>query len=414
MNLDVEQKKAFEKLSKLRACALFMKMGTGKTKVACELIRDKLKDIDVVIWIAPASLIRSHIYMQEVEKWCPDFYKKIHFFSIESISKSEIKYLTMRAVAESNRNFCVVDESIYIKNAQALRTKRLMKDYYLFDFRIILNGTPITKSLIDLYSQISFLSPNILKMTEREFVDKFLIYYNNGVEKRPWTRWSKPANVEALVEIIRPYIFNVDLEYPCKVKVFNRCFKLDAKEREKYTLYKNRFLRGKLYVNFLGVAQRFQYAYTITCKDKFCATLSIVEDILDRNEKVVIFVKFIAEAYLLHRALGGLIYIGSRKDDLSQFENFEDVLICTYGVGSVGLNLQCANNIIYYSQTFDYKDKEQAKYRIYRTGQKKIVNLYNMWIDTGLENIIKYSLGRKENLLHNVERIISAEKARKL
>jgi SNF2 family DNA or RNA helicase len=117
---------------------------------------------------------------------------------------------------------------------------------------------------------------------------------------------------------------------------------------------------------------------------------------------------------LLHRALGGLVYMGTRKDDLSTFEKDEDVLICTYGAGSIGLNLQCANNIIYYSQTFDYKDKEQAKHRIYRTGQKRIVNLYNMWIDTGLENMIKYSLGRKENLIHNVERIITAEKARTL
>ena len=414
MNLNIEQNKAVEKLSKLKACALFMKMGTGKTKVACDLIREKLNDIDIVIWIAPASLIRSNIYAQEVKKWSFGFFSKIYFFSIESISKSEVKYLTMRSLAEHNRTFCVVDESIYIKNAQALRTKRLLKDYYLFDFRIILNGTPITKSLIDLYSQISFLSPNILKMTEREFADKFLVYFDDGIDRRPWARWSKPANVQALIEIIRPYIFNIEFNQPCPVRTINRYFKLDKTERKKYTRYKNNFLKDKLYVNFLAVAQRFQRAYTITCKDKFCAVLTLVEKIIERKEKVIVFVKYIDEAMLLHRALGGLVYMGTRKDDLSKFEKNEDVLICTYGAGSIGLNLQCANNIIYYSQTFDYKDKEQAKHRIYRTGQKRIVNLYNMWIDTGLENMIKYSLGRKENLLHNVERIITAEKARTL
>ncbi len=414
MSLDTDQKKAFAKLSKLKAAALFMKMGTGKTKVACDLIRDKLENIDIVIWIAPASLVRSDIYYSEIKKWSNGFFSKIHFFSIEGISKSESKYLQMRGFAENNRNFCVVDESIYIKNAQALRTKRLLSDYRLFDFRIILNGTPVTKSLIDLYSQITFLSPNILRMSEREFADRFLVYFDDGIDKRPWRRWSKPANIEALVEIIRPYIFNTELEEPCRIRIVDMAFSLDKIERRRYTRFKESFLRGKFFVNFLSVAQKFQKAYTITCKDKFCAVLTLVDEILGRDEKVVIFVKFVSEAKLLRKALGGLLYMGTKKDDLSSFETDEHILICTYGVGSVGLNLQCANNIIYFSQTFDYKDKEQAKCRVFRTGQKKVVNIYNMWIDTGLEDIIKFSLNRKENLLHNVERIISVEKARKL
>ena len=37
MSLDLDQRKAIEKLSRLKAGALFMKMGTGKTKVACYL-----------------------------------------------------------------------------------------------------------------------------------------------------------------------------------------------------------------------------------------------------------------------------------------------------------------------------------------------------------------------------------------
>lgn len=414
MSLDLDQRKAIEKLSRLKAGALFMKMGTGKTKVACDLIRLKLQNIDVVIWIAPASLLNSQRYVGEIRAWSADFFDRIFFFSVESISKSDSKYLQMRGIAEANRNFCVIDESIFIKNMRALRTKRLLKDYNLFDFRIILNGTPVTKSLLDLYSQITFLSPNILNMTERQFADNFLIYFFDGKDQYPWRRWSKPANVEALVEIARPYIFNSDFKTECSIRVFDREFRLDADERRRYSDFKNAFLKGKLYVCFFSVAQKFQHAYSVRCKDKFCDTLAIVDEILSRGEKVVIFVKFIAEALMLRNALGGLLYMGAHKDDLSRFESEEDILICTYGVGSVGLNLQCANNLIYYSQTFDYKEKEQAKYRVYRTGQKRTVNIYNMWVDTGLEDIIKYSLSRKCDLLRDVERAISVEEARRL
>ena len=78
------------------------------------------------------------------------------------------------------------------------------------------------------------------------------------------------------------------------------------------------------------------------------------------------------------------------------------------------LNLQCANNLIFYSQTFDFKEKEQAKYRIYRIGQQRSVNIYNLWVDTKLEEIIRKNLSKKGNLLRDVERVISAKEARKL
>ena len=413
MSLDSDQRSAIEKLSQLKAGALFMKMGTGKTKVACDLVRLKLKFVDIVIWIAPASLVGSKKYLDEIRKWSRGGFGKISFYTTESISKSDEKYFEMRELAGVQRSFCVIDESIFIKNMSALRTQRLLNDYHLFDFRIILNGTPITKSLLDLYSQITFLSPNILKMTERQFADNFLVYFFDGRDPFPWRRWSKPANVEALVEIIRPYIFNSDFKTKCAVRVYNREFDLDAEERRKYSDFKNAFLEGKFYISFFSVAQKFQKEYSLKCKAKFEATLKLVRKILKREEKVVIFVKFVNEAFLLNRALGGLMYIGTRKDDLHEFERDEDILICTYGVGSVGLNLQLANNLIYYSHTFNYKDKEQAKYRIYRTGQTKPVRIYNMWVSTVLEDIIRYSLSRKRDLLKSVEKIISAEEAMK-
>ncbi len=412
MSLDADQKKAVEKLSRLKAGALFMKMGTGKTKVACDLIKLKIDFIDIIIWIAPASLLNSQRYIAEIENRGSSFFKRIHFFSIEGISRSDEKYLQMRSLAELNKNFCIVDESITIKNMYAVRTRRLLSDYSLFDFRIILNGTPITKSLIDLYSQITFLSPKILKMSEREFADKFLVYFFDGRDPFPWRRWSKPANVAALIEIIRPYVFHTDLKSETDLRVFNKEFSLTKQERRSYSKFKDDFLRGKLYVSFFAVAQSFQKAYSTICNDKFLATLELVRQIIVRKEKVIIFVKYIEEAEKLASALDALMYIGPRKDNLALFENEKNVLVCTYGVGSVGLNLQCANNLIYYSQTFDYKEKEQAKYRIYRTGQIRAVNIYNMWVDTMLEDIIRYNLSRKQDLAKNLEQFITVEKAR--
>lgn len=55
MNIDYGLEAASDKLSKLKAGALFMRMGARKTKMALDLIKNKQDDFDTVVWIAPAS-----------------------------------------------------------------------------------------------------------------------------------------------------------------------------------------------------------------------------------------------------------------------------------------------------------------------------------------------------------------------
>lgn len=408
MNSNFEyQQQAFDKLSKLRAGALFMKMGTGKTKVALDLVKAQQTNFDVVIWIAPAALLREKNYQNEIKKWRGGLIRPIEFYSIEGVSASDTKYLEMRTLAASKRSFCVVDESITIKNTDAGRTKRLLDMWNLFDYRLILNGTPLTQGLIDLYSQIQFLHPKILNMTEAQFANNFLHYKKDGF--KPWKRWSKPENEEALIEIIRPYIFDAELDIPVKMYEYAQTFCLSEQEREKYAAKKQAFLSGKYEVGFLEVAQKFQHIYS-SCQEK----LDYLKKLVPTLGKVIIYVKFLDEVEQLRELFDCVVLTGRDKGDISRFEKDIDVLICTYGVGSMGMNWQFANNIIYYTQTFDYKDKIQSMHRIYRIGQKNDCNIFDLWVNTGLDELIKKSLDKKEKTLNNVEKIISAEKAMQL
>ena len=70
MALTKEQTSAIKKLSKLRAGALFMEMGTGKTRTMIELTKLRT-DYDVIAWIAPAALIKDAGYIAEINKWQP-------------------------------------------------------------------------------------------------------------------------------------------------------------------------------------------------------------------------------------------------------------------------------------------------------------------------------------------------------
>ncbi len=403
------QKQAVDKLSKLKAGILFMSMGTGKTKVAMDLVLSKQNDIDCIIWIAPASLIKSQSYIAEIEKWSFGLTKPIHYFSIESIGSSDSKYLNLVNLAKNS--FCIVDESITIKNSTAKRTQRLISNWHLFKFRLILNGTPITNSLLDLYSQVQFIHPKILAMTETQFANNFLIYKKEGY--RSYARGNKSFNEQALIEIIKPYIFDAELQIDAKIKYIDFNCYLNSIERGDYNAYKKQVLEYKFDDNnsFLAIAQALQHHYTEKCFDKLEKFTELVKTI---DSQVIIYVKYISELDYLKANYDCVEYSGRCKDGIELFKNGAKILICTYGSGSLGHNLQFCNNIIYLSQTFDYKDKEQSLHRIYRIGQKKQCNIYNFYVNTGLEDIIKSSLDKKINTLAEIKNCISKENIKNL
>lgn len=401
-SLDLTQMSAVEKLSKLKAGALFMEMGTGKTKVAVELVQSKLDYIDVVLWLAPASLLSERSYKDEIKRWAGDNFRLFKFYTIESVSQSDVKFMDLLSVAENNRCFCVIDESIKIKNIDSKRTERLLAHYSKFDFRLILNGTPTTKNLVDLLPQINFISPRILNMTEQQFANSFLEHYVDGY--RSWRKWSKPANEAALIEIIRPYIFDAKLDLDIEVDHIELDFEMNEDERSKYYETKQAYFNRLAQIDFLAMTQKFQQLYTIN-QAKY---VRIADMVHQSSEQFIIFVKYLAEVDILLRKIKDSREFTSRdKASIDAFRRGEfKVLICTYGTGAFGLNLQFCHNMIFASQTFDYKDKVQAMHRVVRTGQEKTVKIYDMYVNVGLENIIRSSLAKKENTLDNLKKII--------
>lgn len=360
MNIDYGLEAASDKLSKLKAGALFMRMGARKTKMALDLIKNKQDDFDTVVWIAPASFLGWDGYTKAIDENLEGLTKEICFFSIESISCSDIRYLQLYALAERYRVFCVVDESITIKNTEAGRTKRLLLMRNMFDYRLILSSLPLTQGLVDLYSQIEFMHPSVLNMSETQFLNTYLSPYDDGTTRK----WSKPENEKILIEQMRPFIFQCDLDEHNNLNYIDLCFDLTEKEEASYQEEKNEFLQGKNQVAFMEVAQRFQHIYTIA-----------------KNKVEGLFAQRI------------------------------NIMFSTYGVDSQGLDLCNCNNIIYFSQTFDYKSKLQCMHNVYQSHTGRSINIYNLWINTGLDKLIKQNLSRKKNVLSNVCRMISREEA---
>lgn len=366
-------------------------MGTGKTKVALDLINSKSNKIDYILWICPFS-IKNEI-IKERDKWYPAM--KIDVVGCETIGSSDRTYLEILKRVTTSKTFIVVDESLKIKNINAKRTRRIIEFGGYAQYKLILNGTPITKNVIDLWAQMEFLSPKILKMSFNQFKNTYCEYYIRGRLKG---MVKKQHNIEHLISLIEPYIFDCDLDIEAKKMYYNYFYDVDMFQ---YSSLKNELLECITNIDFFVLTTKLQQFYT-TYKEE------MLKELLGQiNDQVIIFVKYLDSIPAGANKIVGDMNTKERKQVIDKFErgDFKELYI-TYGCGSYGLNLQFCRNIIFAEHCFDYSQRIQAEARIYRIGQNYDVNYYNLWCNVGLEKMIQSSLNKKSNLLNEIKKEI--------
>lgn len=368
-----------------------MKMGSGKTKVALDLINSKSNKIDYILWLCPFS-IKNEI-IKERDKWYPAM--KIDVVGCETIGSSDRTYLEILKKVATSKTFIVVDESLKIKNINAKRTRRIIEFGGYAQYKLILNGTPITKNVIDLWAQMEFLSPKILKMSFNQFKNTYCEYYIRGRLKG---MVKKQHNIEHLISLIEPYIFDCDLDIEAKKMYYNYFYDVDMFQ---YSSLKNELLECITNIDFFVLTTKLQQFYT-TYKEE------MLKELLGQiNDQVIIFVKYLDSIPAGANKIVGDMNTKERKQVIDKFErgDFKELYI-TYGCGSYGLNLQFCRNIIFAEHCFDYSQRIQAEARIYRIGQNYDVNYYNLWCNVGLEKMIQSSLNKKSNLLNEIKKEI--------
>ena len=362
-----------------------MEAGTGKTRAAVELISST--NCARVLWVGPLRTLKNA--NGEVEKW-GGMSMPVRYTGIESIGQSRRIYLDTLAFAEQpGDTFMVVDESLKIKNADAVRTKRTTLIGLSCQYRLILNGTPMTRDLLDLWPQMEFLSPKILRMTQNQFRDTFckweerIKYLPFGLQRRD-IRIIGYANIEYLYSLIQPYIYECSLSLDIATERHTVKYHVSEECREAYKTVKEYYLRPETLDEidnnvFLSMTQQMQHSYSV-CPAKIEAVRKIFEKHGEKEGKTIIFCKF----------------IDSQK---TCRQEFPAARVLSYQREAFGLNLQAYSCIIFWDKTFDYGCKVQAEHRIYRTGQTETCRYYELSGDVPLERLIEQNNYKKIAML---------------
>ncbi|MFA6831309.1 MAG: DEAD/DEAH box helicase [Bacteroidaceae bacterium] len=382
-NLTINQSLAFHHLKEWKVGALFMEAGTGKTRVAVDIVNDS--PCDRIFWIGPFQTLFSKTgktVQKEIDKW-GGFKMPVSFYGIESISSSDRIYFELLDEIDSSETpFLLIDESIKIKNAMSKRTKRMLEASKKVEYKLILNGTPLTRNVMDLWSQIEFLSPKILNMSYRHYKETFCQYLE--VKKKVGFRTYRKEiikgfdNIDYLYSLIQNYIYECDLSLECMQNYKSVYYSISEDEREKYEGIKEKFLTDEMleWRNnniFFAMTQKMQHSYCCSLS-KFEALERLFESLNPKD--CLIFCKYIDS------------YQACKK-------HFPNALVLSYQKEALGLNLQDYSNTIYFDKVWDYALRVQSTRRTFRTGQKQDCKYYDLTGNVGLESLIDRNISKK-------------------
>jgi hypothetical protein len=389
---------AIEKLLPLKVGALFKRPGTGKSRTAIELIKS-VTNIEQVVWLAPYRSVNPKVkgsgIQEEVAKW-GGLNVPIYFIGIQSLSSSDRIYLKLHNLISSKKTFLVCDESLLIKNTDAKRTNRIIDIGLLCEYKLILNGTPLSRNVLDLKSQFDFLSRQILNMSDAEYKNTFCEYTKItkrfGYKKYVKEFINKYHNIDYLYSLIRPYVYEADLQLNVSQQHIDVQYKIEEEIKQEYEYLKVKYLDNeKLQMMnnniFLEMTMKMQHLYCCA-SEKFDVTKAIIKE--HGSENIVIFCKFIE----------------SRESVTKAFPN---VTVLSIQSDSSSINLQNKFVTIEWDKTWDFGLVDQYRHRIFRTGQTHTCYHYYLNGLINLEHIMKDNNDKKQGQLEYFKSIAKQE-----
>jgi len=451
------QLKALEMSWKKEVFALFMEMGTGKSKVLLDnisMLYDKGK-INGALIIAPKGVVKTW-YEQEIPMHMAKHVENVSILwqalihksqqeKLNSLFKSEVKLhiLIMNVEAFSTKKgvefasrflnshnvMMAVDESTTIKNPSAKRTKSILALSDLAKYRRILTGSPVTKSPLDLYTQCQFLDSWLLGHSSYyTFRTRYAVMKNMNFGGKSVQIVVGYRNLEELSEKLKPFSHRV-LKDDCldlpKTTFMKRIIQLSPDQLKVYAQMKQLALaemNGKMITTATALTQLMRLQQ-ITCGHFKADDGTIQEiphnrmneliDILYEIEgKVVIWAHWQRDVTLIIKALVkefgegccvdyfGLTPQSERQENIRKFQENENVrfFVGTTATGGYGITLTAASNMIYYSNGYDLEKRKQSEARIDRIGQTKPMTYIDILAEKTVDERIVKALRKKINI----------------
>jgi SNF2 family DNA or RNA helicase len=428
---------------------LLMEPGTGKTKTMFEKLAKLYLDrqIETALIFAPNGVAEQWIAEQAPEH-CPIPYRAVLWSPSRTKRwKDETRYTLRKRDAlllfalnwealttKDGINLCnwmlknrktalVADESSRIRNPKAIRTKEALELAPLAAFRSILTGTPVTKGFENLWAQMQFLSPDILKCRTYHQFRAHYCKLKSVPGRRGAVMITGYQRTSELMSRIKPHVFiktkDECLDLPPKLplpspvpmtpeqaiayKTMRELLIVELENLERVTVAHMIAARAKLRQIAIGFIMDKERKVTRFPSGRWDRTLEHLED---ANGKVILWTSFrycLAqwEELLTKNKIGYVRYLKGDNESIRYWKRDRDIKVFLGNPhsGGIGLNLAEASTMIYFNSTDDFEVRLQSEDRAHRIGQHNTLTIVDLFAPRTVEVKMQQQQMQKQTLL---------------
>ena len=384
--------------------------------------------------VMPTSLI--HNWLNEIKKFTPDI--KTYVYSGSRRNKDISKFSNFNVILTSygivrndieilkeyNFNFAFLDESQAIKNPLSKTYKSIIEINALK--KLVITGTPIENTLIDLWSQMNFINPGLLgslSFFKEEFVEPIEKFQDAILREE---------KQEKLQKIISPFFLRrtkeeVASDLPDLTETIHYCSMNEEQNRiykEEKSKIRNVLIdsfgkkksvseKNMLIIQALTkLRQIANHTKLIDSNDKntsgkFDEVIRMLKSLIAENHKVLIFSSFVKHLnlfadYFSEKKWKYSILTGKTTKRESVIANFQSdtenkLFLISLKAGGSGLNLTAADYVFILDPWWNPASERQAIARAHRIGQQKKVMAYRFITENSIEEkIIKFQERKQE------------------
>lgn len=431
------QEAMVEKIIGNKRLGLFLDMGLGKTLITLFAIKMlMLLDVKKVLVVAPKKVAES-TWSSEVAKW--DFLKDLKLSLILGTKKNKIDALKEEAdIYVTNRDsmsfifgdyylkekppfdMIVLDESTSFKNHKAVRYRALRSKIYPDTRVVLLTGTPVPNSYMDLWAQVYLLDGGQrLEKTLTKFRDR---YFNaNRIGSMNVFNYTLKEGADKLINSkIDDICFSLKSEdYIDLPDIIYNDFhlKFSDKELKAYKNFEKNLVleldsetidatsRAALLSKLLQASNGAIYNANKEWFNFSSAKLEALQELVEslNGQNALLFYSFVSDKERILKTFekSNLVVkaLESAKDVELWNEGKINLLLAHPSSTAYGLNLQFGgSNIIWYGLTFNAELYIQANKRLHRRGQAKPVIVHHLLTDDTRDEGVLKVVQKKEDI----------------
>lgn len=471
------QRRALGKINRLGGRALLaMPMRTGKTKVTVDWMGISHINYGIrrVLIVAPISVL--HVWSDEIAAHLPaSIDRRVTVLNGSTEQRAETVREEMGRLADGldiiivnyesvwrnlrkpkakrlddllcawlgDDGLVVADESHKIKTPSSRQSRSLAKLGGQARMRLALTGTPITKTPLDVYGQFRFVDPALTNSREgrhRSWTE-FSHYFGRwgGFNQKELIGYQ---HLDELLPVIAENSYKIKLEdcFDLPKRTFETIpVQLSEKGRGIYRQMAKEMIveleSGKVSLASIVLTKLLRLSQVtsgfLRTEDgtdevidhaKLDVCMDLVSDMVEQDEKVVVFCRFKHDYRMLLDAchkmkLGPVVLSGETPQSARQglIRRFHDdkatrVFIAQTQAGSLGIDLTAARFSIFYSLDYNWATYAQALDRIYGPKQTRPVTIYHLVVPRTVDSVVLNVLQRNGDLakavLHEPQRLL--------